>query len=429
MLLSAGSGLDDEVTVHELAHQWAGRNLQSPWLWEGLAEWATAIIAPELGVAKYNRHWDEWGYTDPLSTWYNGSAVFNPDYWYGKSGAFWAAYELAVGGRENMTKILGQLDDNADILPVGPQWFMDVGEEVSGANLDSLFLEWVWFEQYAGRQLNQRRSVHDQIDALRQRAAALGLAGLPTDIQANLDIWAFSKVEGQIAEADAVLAAYQEMLTLLEGAGLPASSAVAESWPSTTMSQTEAVIVDIRLAVEAIGRAGTALAGETAGSEALLKLDEARAAFADGDVEAAAALAAGAEAIVVNAIASVRMVAIAEKVQEDFGGSFFKSVGLMFEDPDADLEAAKASLAAGDNEAALEQARKAYDAWNGAQRRGLQRLAILAGVMCALTFGAWWLLRRIDSSGRVRTRAAGAGHYLEPVEDRKRSWRDWENSK
>jgi hypothetical protein len=428
MLLSAGSALDDEVTVHELAHQWAGRNLESPWLWEGLAEWATGIIAPELGLTKYDRQWSEYGYTDPLSTWYHGSAIFNPDYWYGKSAAFWAAYEAAVGGRANVTAILGQLDDDPAALPAGPRWFMDVGEEVSGANLDELFLEWVWFEEYAGRELAQRRAAHQQIEALKESAAALGLSGVPTDIQANLATWSFGKVEAQIKEADAVLTAYQALLALLASSGLPSSSVVAESWPAATTAATKALVVDLRLAVEAMMRAEGTLAGEPAGSVPLRLLEEARVAFALGDVNGAAELAAKAESIVFNAAASVRMVAIAEATQEDFSGNFFRTIGLVFEDPDGDLEAAQAALEAGETDAALEYSRSAYDAWNGAQKRGLQRLAILAAVMCGLTFGAWWLLRRIDGRNDPGTRVRGLGHYLEGPSERARSWKDWENS-
>ncbi|MEP7217030.1 MAG: hypothetical protein ABI782_12320 [Anaerolineaceae bacterium] len=87
VLLTPHTGFDEEVTVHELAHQWAGFNLTEGWLWEGLAEYGMRRVAPSLGVHPEDRKWQSLGYKDPLVTWHNGSLVGNPDYWYGKAAA------------------------------------------------------------------------------------------------------------------------------------------------------------------------------------------------------------------------------------------------------------------------------------------------------------------------------------------------------
>ena len=71
----------------------------------------------------------------------------------------------------------------------------------------------------------------------------------------------------------------------------------------------------------------------------------------------------------------------------------------MFENPDADLAAAEAAYAEHDFGVALASARLAIDGWDDAQERGLQRLAIGAAIISALTFSVWWLVRRL-SRGR-----------------------------
>src|SRR5205085_10975393 len=128
--------------VHELAHQWAGFNLESTWEWEGLAEYGMRTVAPSLGFTPIDRKWQSFKYTDTLATWMTSSPVGNPDYWYGKAGSFWFAYEKAIGGPGNIKKVLAQLAGPAE--PIDARRFMDMGEDVSGAKLDKLFLDWVF---------------------------------------------------------------------------------------------------------------------------------------------------------------------------------------------------------------------------------------------------------------------------------------------
>ena len=146
VLLAPDSGYADEgeVTIHELAHQWAGANLSDGWQWEGLAEYAMRTVAPGLGITPSVRSWQALGYKDPLVTWHNGSLVTNPSYWYGKAGSFWFAYQAAIGGPANMQKVLALISPHDARAPFDGRWFMDNGERVSGANLDALFLEWVF---------------------------------------------------------------------------------------------------------------------------------------------------------------------------------------------------------------------------------------------------------------------------------------------
>src|SRR5690606_7021806 len=71
MLVQFDSGYDEEVTTHELAHMWAGLNMDTKWIWEGLAEYAAERVSSEVGFTKLDRAWQSTGYTDKLASWYN----------------------------------------------------------------------------------------------------------------------------------------------------------------------------------------------------------------------------------------------------------------------------------------------------------------------------------------------------------------------
>lgn len=429
VLIASNTGFDEEVTVHELAHQWAGRNLAQKWVWEGLAEYGMRSVAPELGITPIDRGWESFGYTDPLSTWYNGSAVTNPDYWYGKAGAFWIAYESAIGGRENMTKVLSMMDDDPSALPLDDRWFMDRGEEVSGANLDSLFLEWVWVPDYASRELEARRAAHDLVDGLKERAQAAGLEGIPADIQAVLDSWSFKNMDQRVARADKAIFAYQEVIAKELAAVLEPSTAVPDAWSTHTLTQIEQIIDQQRNVIDSINGAAKTIADQPPDSTAWENLANAKKAYAEGDLDEASRYASEAGAVVYNEVASLRMIEAAEITRDNFHENFLKHIGMLFEDPEADLEAAKAASEAGNDEEALRLAQSAYETWNGAETRGFMRLAILAGLMSVITLGSWWLLGKVGSGKeqvsiqRARDAATGV-----PAPQKHRSWRDWENS-
>lgn len=431
MLLASDTGVDDEVTVHEIAHMWAGLNLESNWLWEGLAEWATQATAPELGIVTRDWGWQDTGYTDPIATWYNGSGVFDPYYWYGKSAAFWHAYEAAVGGRENMTKVLAQMGDDNVVTPITGKWFMDRGEEVSGANLDALFLEWVWVPEYASRELAARRTAHDLAKGLKVRAVEYGLTGVPPDIQDMLDNWSFKSIADRVARADAALLDYGEVLAASDAAGLVRSTAVSDTWSTGTLAQIEAVIQQQQGVIDAIASAEKTIAAEPDDSPAWELLADAREAYADGELQDATRFASAAAAYVFNRVASVQMIAIAEAEKGLYSENFLKRIGMLFEDPEGDLEAAHAAAEAGQAGEAVRLARQAFESWNGAQARGLQRLAMLAGLMSAITFGSWFLLKRIDfggGDGEISATTARRAVDGEPTVPSRRTWRDWENT-
>lgn len=427
VLISAGDSIDEEVTVHELAHQWAGSNMETSWLWEGLAEWGLRSVAAGLSINPRDWKWQSYGYTDPLATWWNGSSVTNSYYWYGKAGAFWFEYEKAVGGPEKMRQVLGQLDDDPKRLPVGGRWFMDVGERVSAANLDALFSKWVWADT-ASSLLAERRAAHDLVATLAARAARMGFSGMPPEIQANLDAWAFTGVATQVKAATDILDDYLGVVAMADEAGLPQSNGVIDAWPVRRLTEVAALVEDQRQAIVSITAAVRQLAEEAPGSPALRQLDDARDRYAHADYPAAKRVASGSTTTAFNQVAAGKVLAVAREQKASFKPSFLDQVGLLFSDPAGDLAKAEKAYTDGDPTTALRLARSAIDQWDGASGRGLMYLAALAGLMCAVTLGAWWLLRRLDPGRAVLQQRASAGHALAAPDERRGAWRDWENT-
>lgn len=419
-------GIDEVVTIHELAHQWAGTTqLARPFLWEGLAEWATRVVGPALGVTVPPEDWRSYGLNLPLATW--GVTQGGPArYWYARSGDFWFVYEAAIGGRQNMTTVLSRIDDEPALWRLKEGWFMDQGEFLSDRNLDELFLEWVFVPETARPLLEERRAAHNLVRDLRTRAAEAGLgSGIPSDIYNNLIAWVFAPVAGQVAQGDQIIASYRSVAALAAQAGLGTPDAAALSWGRSRLSETARLIEDQRQAIIAIQAAEAELANEPADSPHRAAVRQARDLYATGDFAGARAAAAGGVTARVNTDAAARLIELARQKQAAFSPGFFGRIGMLFTDPDATLAAAEEALAAGDGTRALALAREAYDTWDGASARGIQRLAALTSIMGALSFAIWLVLRRLERP--PATKKPGQGHYIE-ANARTGSWRDWENT-
>jgi hypothetical protein len=432
VLITPVGDFSEEVTVHELAHQWSGGNLEASWLNEGLAEYGMRVVAPGMGIAPYDRGWENLG-TGQLGQFRSSWDIIetNPDYWYGKAGAFWFAYEAAIGGRENMNRVLGLQDDYKDSWPLDGEWFMDRGEEVSGANLDQLFLTWVYNPDTAAPLLQSRRAAHEAVAPLRARAVELGFAGLPTDLQSSLDQWQFRGVTSQVAEASKLLDEYGGLVAEANAIGLPQIDNVKNAWNTMSVNGVAGVLREQQNALRAIGNSTKVLEHETEDSPSMKQLGEARAKWAEGDLGEATRLGAAAATTSFNEDAAVKMIALAKEKQATFKAGFLGRIGLLWKDPAGDIGRAEAAYEAGDPTKAMELAEGAYKAWDTADRSGLIRLSGLMGIMCVLSGAVWWLLRRLDepdAPARVDPYAATGGHNLGDPEARRPNWKDWENS-
>ncbi len=428
VLLSFDTGVDEEVTVHELAHQWSTyKHFKSAFMVEGLAEYGMRTLAPELGITPRDWKWQSFGLNEPLSTWSNNLSGLVTQYFYGRSGAFWMAYQAAIGGPENMTAVLGRMDDEASLWPLDGGWFMDQGEWVSGKNLDSVFLEWVFNAQTAKSLLEERRAAHDSVTALQAHAQTLGLSGMPSDIYDNLLAWVFDPIADQVTKANKVLDAYAEVITLSQQANLGQPDGVNQFWGKQRVSDTAVVIETQRQAINTILSSEKQIEGKPADSPSWQKIAEAREKYGKGDYAGAKSAAADAVTAAYNEVAAGKMIQIAKRKQAEFSPNFFGRIGMLFTDPEGDLRRAEEAQATGDGATALKLAKGAYTTWDDATQRGIQRLAMMAGLMCAVTFGVWFLLKRLEAP--VSMKRVGEGHVLEVDGERRSSWRDWENSK
>ena len=429
VLLSTGTGVDDEVTVHELAHQLSTyKHFKSSFMVEGLAEYGLRTLAPELGITPRDWGWQSFGLNEPLSTWGNSDlSNLATEYFYGRSGSFFLAFRDAVGGADNMTAVLGRMDDEESLWPLDAGWFMDQGEWVSGKNLDQLFLDWVYQPLTAKPLLEQRRAAHDLVTALQARAQTMGLSGMPSDIYDNLLAWVFDPVADQVAKANKVLDSYAEVIALSDQNGLGRPDGVNQNWGKKRVSDTLGVVENQRQAINTIISSAKAIENKPADNPAWAKIAEAKEKYAAGDYSGAKSAAADAVTAAYNEVAAGKMIQIAKDKQKDFSPNFFGRIGMMFTDPDGQLAEAESAQNAGDGATALKLAKSAYSTWDSASERGIQRLAIMAGLMCALTFGVWFVLRRLE--GPITIKKPGQGHVLDVDPERRGSWRDWENSK
>ena len=325
-----------------------------------------------------------------------------------------------------MTAILGRIDDEQSLWPLEGGWFMDQGEWVGNKDLDALFLEWVFNPVSSKALLEQRRATHTQVRELQARALTYGLSGMPSDIYDNLLAWVFDPVPGQVAKANKVLDSYVEVVTLkLRPASLLTGRR--KVWVQK-ISESLVVVEEQRQAIIAILASAKDLASAPDDSIAKKKLTEAHEKYAAGDYAGAKQAAAGGVTAAYNEVAAVKMLEIAREKKNSFSPNFFGTIGMFWTNPDADLAKAEQALADGDGTKSLALARSAYDSWDGASQRGIQRLALGAGLMCALTFAVWFILKRLDGPS-APAKKAGQGHFLEESSERRSSWKDWENSK
>jgi hypothetical protein len=256
----------------------------------------------------------------------------------------------------------------------------------------------------------------------------LGLVGLPAELQQALDGWTFSQVSALVKTANDLLTNYEKVRDGGAAAGLTDPGTFAKVWGKDTLAAGARAVESQKQALNALKRAAEQLDQQAPDERAEQKLTQAAEAFGKGQFAEAASLASKAATSVVNVDTATKMIAVAREKQASFKEDFFSRIGLMFKDPSGDLAKAQVAFDNGDAETALKLSRSAYDSWNGAKSSGIKRLAVLAALMCGLSFGVYWLLKRLDRGRKAPPLWSGAsGHVLAPPEDRRGGWRNWEN--
>lgn len=334
------------VILHEAAHLWFnGGFLAERWANEGFASYYASaaavdleveatpdILTPELEAARI-----------PLNAWggvgTEGDAT--EDFGYAASLALASsiaeragadglrAVWTAVAADEAAYQPRHEASARPEARSSSPDWrgLLDLLEERTGGRFDDLWARWVVREDQA--ELLDQRAL-----ARAQHTEVADLAGdweLPALIRAELEAWRFTDAQGLIAQARAIL--------------------------------------DERAVIE-----------DRARSKGLEPPPTLRTRFEEGALRAADA-EARAELTAIDALD------LAEAAR-DSEPTILRTIGLLGEDPEADLLAAEAAFEAGDLVTAVEAAERARVSWVDAESVGTRRaLSALGALLLVLTVG------------------------------------------
>ncbi len=253
---------DDHTALHELAHLWT-EPFEKRWLAEGLAEFMSERAGGELGpLVEPREAGPPPGTVDlALDDWGNATFLIGASEdqitlelaGYAQSRRLFEAFEERVGlaGIQQANQriaVLGTDVDSRDYLDA---------LEATGAKVDDLFRERVFPSSFA-RLLERRQLARQGLAELQEAVKATDLV-LPDSIEQLIQDWSFAKAQQALADANAALQAYQD--------GRRAAQGSLSLW-------------------EKMGLLGKDYDGT---------LDDAEAAFAEGDFDRAAQRARSAE--------------------------------------------------------------------------------------------------------------------------------------
>ena len=366
---------DHQLIVHEAAHGWFnGALLADRWANEGFAMYyglraATAIkekvTAPALTEAMSAA-------AIPLNAWearpaadvttdpeQDAAAGAADDYGYAASfklataiadragddtlRAVWADAAAGNGAYQPVaptaaTETPGTAPERVD---GPPDWrgLLDLLEARTGADFTDLWREWVVRPDEA--------TLLDARAAARQAySRTIALAGdwaLPRSIRDAMRAWQFDLAEQLMADARTVLAQRGAVASLAEQRGFTLPEGMQASFEGGDMAAASADAEAERNAMLAIGQA-----------------DDARSAEHD----------------------------------------ILTRIGMLGENPEAELDSARAALAAGEIDHALQHADDAYRAWSGAWQEGRRRALLAVAVLATLVVLASAVIGRLRASRR-----------------------------
>jgi len=330
--IDVSEDLDPLVIVHEVSHAWFNDDLfTGRWIAEGLAQeyaWRVLADSDEAGPAA-SRPSPEDAAAVALTTWSHPGAIRDQETddaeRYGYAASWWVvhvavdaageermrwAFESAVG---NTTAYLGAGPPEEHLGPDGFARFYDLVEDVAGppsAQLDEAFRTFVLSSEQVPL-LDDRR---DARAAYRDLLAA-GEGWLPGwYVRRPLDAWQFALAAGRMDEAEAVLELRDEVAAAASALELRPDDALRLAYESARADFTAASAIGREQldALGAIDEARLRLAAEpdvlTAvgliGADPAAPYDDARGAFAAGDLELAVGFAATSMGIIAAAAAA-----------------------------------------------------------------------------------------------------------------------------
>jgi hypothetical protein len=345
---------DDYTVLHELAHLWTGL-YDKRWLSEGFAQHVAVLAAPYLpeGLVtgspparqqpSVDLQLDDWGDVENvIGATEDDLAVENAGYYRSQRFLEQLEFELGLDALRRTNQAIGLEGEPAD-----SRRFMDVLEEVSGRDNDSLFLEWV-FPDSLEPLIADRREARDRLTNVIARAQEEGLTeDVPGRIQEKVDGWQFQDAFVALAEAEAGLDVYEDL------------------------------------------KGDLARLQEDAASSGLVLTDGIEQRISEWDF-------GGARALVDHAFEALTAYAIAlDKV--DAPRSLWEQFGLLGSDPEGSIERAAAAFNDGDYAGAIEHADRAIETIDGASKTAMRRVLIVAGLSAlfgVVVLGAVWLSRR-----------------------------------
>ena len=345
---------DDYTVLHELAHLWSGL-YEKRWLAEGFAEYTSTLAVqylPEGLVSgsppvrqqpSVDLQLDDWGEVESvIGASEDKLAVENAGYFRSQRFLDQVDFEL---GAEALRKTNQAVRE--DGKPADSRRFMDLLEEVSGRDNDSLFLEWV-FPESLRPLIAQRRETRDRLTNVIARAQAEGLTeDEPGKIQEKVDAWQFQEASAALDAAEAALDTYDQL---------------------------KADLARLREDVDASG---------------LVLSDGIRELISAWDFD-------GAKATVDQAFQALTAYTMAvDRVNAP--RSAWERFGLLGSDPESSVERAASAFNDGDYTAAIDHANKAIHTVDGASKTAMRRVLIVAGLAALfglVVLGAVWLSRR-----------------------------------
>jgi hypothetical protein len=349
---------DGLVTLHEAAHAWFnGSLLADRWANEGFASLYARRTADMLEVQGASPAMTDtataaaiplnaWPKADPAGITDAGTRARET---YGFAASYQLAQAIAERAGDDVLRRVWSaaaartgayqpppLGDTAadtpsvEPIPEGvdgpPDWrgLLDLLEGEAGTSFSDLWAEWVVRPEEASL-------LDARAEARRSYERTMAVAGdwqLPRAIRDALRAWQFEDAEQQMADARTVLAQHEALLDLAGTTG-----------------------VDLP--------------------------DRMRVPFEDGRMAEASTQAE----LLRNTILAIRRAEAARGVDDDI----LSRIGMLGEDPEADLAAAREAFGRGDIEATLASADDAYRAWAGAWQEGRRRAMLaLAGIATLL---------------------------------------------
>jgi hypothetical protein len=328
----------DYTLLHELSHMWSSFYAKR-WLSEGFAEFVAEATGPQLpaGLVVGDRPQR----SDPvvslaLDDWGDANSLIGADA--SRIDVEGSGYTFSLRFLQTMRDQFGlaalqAVNHNIATsgAPADSGRYMDVLEEATGENLDSLFLTWVFPTSYK-QTLADRRTAINRLAQLRTRLAEAGLTDdIATSIQADIRGWDFPSALTALDEADNSLETYAGLrgrLDMLESQAKAAGLTVPQGLTDKLNH------FDFDTVRPAIDQANEAVMAYVSGQQT---------------------------------VAAPR--------------GIWKRFGLLGSDPDGALHSASAAFANGDFELSRQQSQHAGDLIGGASSVALRRLLVVAGFL------------------------------------------------